>query len=89
MLREVNRCDECKHLTIWDLAEVAVEESAGTVDTMGGRSRIYAKSILRICPVCIEDIYKGAGHAGWQDAGAVDQATGDVRSAEEARDEQA
>jgi len=75
MLREVNRCDECKHLTIWGLTEVVVEESVGVADTMGGRSRLYAKTILRVCPNCIESIYEGSEHAGREVAGAVSQTT--------------
>lgn len=73
MLREARRCDNCGSVTVWDLTEVVVEESAGVAETMGGRSRLYTKTVLRVCPRCIQSIYEGSENAGREVAGAVDQ----------------
>jgi len=73
MLQEAYRCDECRRLTAGGLVDIVVEEAAGTAQTMGGISRLYSKSVLRICSQCIEGITERSEYAGREDTGAVDQ----------------
>jgi hypothetical protein len=61
---EARRCDECKRLTTRELAEVVVEESVGVAQTMGGSSRMYSKTILRICRACVREIAERSEDAG-------------------------